>query len=89
MTGPTDADTAPDTDAAEEFADEIGVDPTQEEIDTYRRLEGTTRPNRPPGSTRPRSAETRSPQGRLTMVWAPSSAPAGAPPEPGSAAPSN
>lgn len=40
MTGPTDAVTNADPDAAEEFADEIGVDPTQEEIDQYRRLEG-------------------------------------------------
>jgi hypothetical protein len=29
-----------DPDAAEDFADEVGVDPTQEEIDHYRRLEG-------------------------------------------------
>jgi hypothetical protein len=30
----------PDPDAAEEFAEQVGVDPTQEEIDHYRRLEG-------------------------------------------------
>lgn len=29
-----------DPDAAEEFAEEVGVDPTQEEIDHYRQLEG-------------------------------------------------
>jgi hypothetical protein len=29
-----------DPDAAEDFAEEVGVDPTQEEIDHYRRLEG-------------------------------------------------
>ena len=40
MTGPTDPLTNADPDAAEEFADEIGVDPTQEEIAQYRRLEG-------------------------------------------------
>jgi hypothetical protein len=35
VTGPT-----VDPDAAEEFADEVGVDPTQEEINAYRRMEG-------------------------------------------------
>lgn len=40
MSRPTDSETTPDTDAAEEFAEEISVDPTQEEIETYRRLEG-------------------------------------------------
>ena len=30
----------PDPDAAEDFAEEVGVDPTQEEIDHYRQLEG-------------------------------------------------
>jgi hypothetical protein len=41
MTGPTGTDNAAaDPDAAEEYADEVGVDPTQDEIDTYRRLEG-------------------------------------------------
>ena len=29
-----------DPDAAEDFAEEVGIDPTQEEIDHYRRLEG-------------------------------------------------
>ena len=29
-----------DPDAAEDFAEEVGVDPTQEEIDHYRELEG-------------------------------------------------
>lgn len=29
-----------DPDAAEDFAEEVGVDPTQEEIDHYRQLEG-------------------------------------------------
>lgn len=40
MTGPTEPGTGVDTDAAEEFADEVSVDPTQEEINQYRRLEG-------------------------------------------------
>jgi hypothetical protein len=40
MTGPTEPDVRPDTDAAEDFAEEVGVDPTQEEIDRYRVLEG-------------------------------------------------
>lgn len=40
MTGPLESDVRPDTDAAEDFAEEVGVDPTQEEIDYYRRLEG-------------------------------------------------
>jgi hypothetical protein len=40
VTEPTRTDSVPDPDAAEDFADEIGVDPTQDEIDTYRRLEG-------------------------------------------------
>lgn len=40
MTGPNDAVIDADPDAAEEFAEEIGVDPTQEEIDQYRRMEG-------------------------------------------------
>jgi hypothetical protein len=53
VTGPTDADTAPDTDAAEEFAEEIGVDPTQEEIDTYRRLEGDDATEPPAGIDTP------------------------------------
>ncbi|MFL6127865.1 MAG: hypothetical protein ACJ73E_02220 [Mycobacteriales bacterium] len=29
-----------DPDAAEDFAEEVGVDPTQQEIDHYQRLEG-------------------------------------------------
>lgn len=37
---PTDSEITPDSDAAEEFAEEASVDPTQEEIDTYLRLEG-------------------------------------------------
>ena len=48
MTEPTDLTedtepaeaTEPDPDAAEEFAEAVGVDPTQEEIAHYRRLEG-------------------------------------------------
>lgn len=40
MTEPTEADITPDTDAAEEFAEEVGVDPTQDEINHYQRLEG-------------------------------------------------
>ena len=40
VTQPTDAETGVDPDAAEEFADEVSVDPTQEEINQYRQLEG-------------------------------------------------
>ncbi len=40
MTEPTDTEITHDPDAAEDFADEVGIDPTQEEIDTYRQLEG-------------------------------------------------
>lgn len=40
MTIPTGAEPGVNPDAAEEFADEVGVDPTQEEIDQYRRVEG-------------------------------------------------
>jgi hypothetical protein len=40
VTEPTDTEITPDPDAAEDSADEVGVDPTQDEIDTYRRLEG-------------------------------------------------
>jgi hypothetical protein len=56
MTGPTDTEITPDPDAAEEFADEIGVDPTQEEIDTYRRMEGDDA-SEPPAAVDPSSAE--------------------------------
>ena len=55
MNGPTDAEITPDPDAAEEFADEIGVDPTQEEIDTYRRMEGDDT-SEPPAAVDPLSA---------------------------------
>jgi hypothetical protein len=40
VSSPTENEITPDTDAAEEFAEEVNVDPTQEEIDTYLRLEG-------------------------------------------------
>jgi len=40
VTEPTNTEITPDPDAAEDYAGEVGVDPTQEEIDTYRRLEG-------------------------------------------------
>jgi len=40
MSEPTGSEVPADPDAAEEFAEEVGVDPTQEEIDHYRRLEG-------------------------------------------------
>ena len=40
MTEPADTEVTPDPDLAEDFADEVGIDPTQEEIDTYRQLEG-------------------------------------------------
>ena len=52
-TGPTtegDTMTSPDTDAAEEFAEEVGVDPTQEEINQYRRLEGDEDVEEPPAA---------------------------------------
>lgn len=41
--------TTPDPDAAEDYAEEVGVDPTQEEIDQYRRLEGDD-PVEPPAA---------------------------------------
>ena len=40
MTEPTGSEIVPDTDAAEDFAGGIGVDPTQDEIIHYQRLEG-------------------------------------------------
>jgi hypothetical protein len=40
VTGPNDTGVTPDPDAAEDFAEEVGVDPTQDDIETYRRLEG-------------------------------------------------
>lgn len=40
MTDPADTEIPPDPEAAEDFAVEVGIDPTQEEIDTYRQLEG-------------------------------------------------
>lgn len=40
----------PDTDAAEEFAEEVGVDPTQEEIAQYRQLEGENALDEPPAA---------------------------------------
>jgi len=48
VTRPTDGETTPDPDVAEDFAEDIGVDPTQEEIDTYRRLEGEDATEPPP-----------------------------------------
>ena len=48
MTGPTDTELTPDPDAAEDYAEEVGVDPTQQEIDTYRRLEGEDASEPPP-----------------------------------------
>ena len=48
MTGPTDGDNAPDPDAAEDFADDVSIDPSQEEIDTYRRMEGENADEPPP-----------------------------------------
>ena len=53
MTGPTDVDDVPDPDAAEDFANDVGVDPTQEEIDTYRRIEGEDPAEPPPAIGRP------------------------------------
>lgn len=40
MTGPTESEVRPDSDAAEDFAEAVGPDPTQDEIEHYRRLEG-------------------------------------------------
>ena len=48
MTRPTGGETTQDPDVAEDYADEVGVDPTQEEIDTYRRLEGEDAADLPP-----------------------------------------
>jgi hypothetical protein len=48
VTRPTGSETAADPDVAEDYADEVGVDPTQEEIDTYRRLEGEDAAEPPP-----------------------------------------
>ena len=48
MTGPTGIENTPDPDAAEDFADNVSVDPTQEEIDTYRRMEGEDAAEPPP-----------------------------------------
>lgn len=48
MTGPTDRENPPDPDAAEDFADDVSIDPTQEEIDTYRRMEGEDAAEPPP-----------------------------------------
>ncbi len=53
MTSPTDSESTPDTDAAEEFAEEVSVDPTQEEIDTYLRLEGDDADRPPAGIDAP------------------------------------
>jgi len=40
MSEPGGSEVLPDPDAAEDFADEISVDPTQDEIRHYQRLEG-------------------------------------------------
>jgi hypothetical protein len=48
VTGPTGIDNTPDPDAAEDFAEDVGVDPTQEEIETYRRMEGEDAAEPPP-----------------------------------------
>ena len=48
MTGPTGIDNTPDPDAAEDFADDVSVDPSQEEIETYRRMEGEETAEPPP-----------------------------------------
>jgi hypothetical protein len=49
VSSPTESEITPDTDAAEEFAEEVSVDPTQEEIETYRRLEGDDAAEPPAG----------------------------------------
>jgi hypothetical protein len=56
VTSPTDSETTPDSDAAEEFAEEISVDPTQEEIETYRRLEGDDADEPPTAIDAPQSS---------------------------------
>ncbi len=53
MTGPTHIENTPDPDAAEDFADDVGVDPTQDEIDTYRRMEGEDAAEPPPAIGEP------------------------------------
>jgi hypothetical protein len=40
MSEPSGSEVLPDPEAAEDFADEVGVDPTQDEIRHYQRLEG-------------------------------------------------
>jgi hypothetical protein len=40
MSEPSGSEVLPDPDAAEDFADGVGVDPTQDEIRHYQRLEG-------------------------------------------------
>jgi len=56
MTGPKDTELTPDPDAAEDYAEEVGVDPTQQEIDTYRRLEGEDAAEPPPAVDTPPTA---------------------------------
>ena len=48
MTGPNSIENPPDPDAAEDFADDVSVDPTQDEIETYRRMEGEDAGEPPP-----------------------------------------
>jgi hypothetical protein len=48
VTGPTNIENTPDPEAAEDFADNVGVDPTQEQIDIYRRMEGEDAAEPPP-----------------------------------------
>lgn len=56
MTGPADTEPTPDPEAAEDYAEEVGVDPTQEEIDTYRRLEGEDA-SEPPAAVDPTTGD--------------------------------
>jgi hypothetical protein len=56
VTSPTDSEITPDSDAAEEFAEEVSVDPTQDQIDTYRRLEGDDADG-PPAAIDPASVD--------------------------------
>ena len=44
MTSTHETGTTPDQDVTEDFADEVGVGPTHEEIDTHRRLEKAAEP---------------------------------------------
>ena len=52
--GPVDP---PNPEAAEDFAEDVGVDPTPDEVEHYRRLEGDDPLGDDPASTHPPSGE--------------------------------